>query len=70
MSRKSIVLVDLLEPVLCLDCRFAVMADVVRHDGTEARVTFCERRDCDNWDYSSAEPVSNTRVDRELDARL
>lgn len=62
-------IVRLLEPEICLDCRFAMMAEVEKQDGTEKRMLFCRRRDCDNWIFSGTEPVSKVHVDGELEAR-
>ncbi len=59
----STVVVRLLEPEMCLDCRFAVFADVDYGDRTEVRTVYCRRGDCDNWDHNSAEPVRLVRID-------
>jgi hypothetical protein len=69
MARRQIVMVRLLEPMLCLDCRFAQMADVEQQDGTEVRTVFCRRLDCDNWDRGSSEPIRKVHLDGEAEAR-
>ena len=61
MARRELKVVRLLEPDLCLECRFAHEADVETKDGSQQRMVYCRRLDCDNWDYSSAEPA--VRVD-------
>lgn len=66
MALKS---VKLIEPGLCLDCRFAKKADVETQNGAVERMIFCQRQDCDNWDRSIEEPVIKVRVDGELEAR-
>ncbi len=66
MSRKNLKVVRLIEPDLCLECRFAHMAQVEMKDGSVQRMVHCRRLDCDNWDYQSAE--SAVSVDAEDDA--
>lgn len=56
-ERKELKIVKLLEPDLCLECRFAQEANVETEDGSKQRMLYCRRLDCDNWDYSSAEPA-------------
>jgi hypothetical protein len=29
------------------------------------RMIFCRRLDCDNWDFTSAEPVKNVRLEED-----
>jgi len=62
MARRELKVVRLLEPDLCLDCPFAKEADVKTQDGSEQRMVYCRRLDCDNWDYSSAEPALKVDV--------
>lgn len=65
MSRRQLKIVRLLEPELCLECRFAQMAEVESADGAIQRMVYCKRLDCDNWDFSSAEPVRTVRLEGE-----
>lgn len=65
MARKNLKIVRLLEPELCTECRFANMAEVEASDGTMQRMIYCRRHDCDNWDFSSAEPARSVRLDEE-----
>ena len=60
---RQLKIVRLLEPEICLECRFADMADVEGQDGAKQRMIYCRRLDCDNWDFSSAEPARSVRVD-------
>jgi hypothetical protein len=41
------------------------MADVESADGSQQRMIYCRRLDCDNWDFASAEPAKSVRVDEE-----
>ncbi|MBL8069449.1 MAG: hypothetical protein JNM28_13465 [Armatimonadetes bacterium] len=57
MAKRNLKVVRLIEPELCLECRFAKTAEVELEDGTFQRMIHCRRLDCDNWDYQSAEPA-------------
>jgi hypothetical protein len=61
MSRQMKV-VKLLEPEMCLNCRFAQIADVETVNGGKQRMIYCRRLDCDNWDMSSAEVATDVQV--------
>jgi hypothetical protein len=65
MARRELKVVRLLEPDLCQECRFAHEAEVETADGSKQRMVYCKRLDCDNWDYSSAEPA--VKVDERPD---
>ncbi len=68
MARRQLKIVKLLEPEICLECNFAHMADVEAADGSFQRMIYCRRLDCDNWDFSSAEPARSVRVDGDDDS--
>jgi hypothetical protein len=42
-------IVRLLEPALCMSCKYATIATVEMADGTSRRMLHCKRLDCDNW---------------------
>ncbi len=65
MARRNLKVVRLIEPELCLECRFAQTADVELADGSFQRMVHCRRLDCDNWDTTSAEPAKSIRDDDE-----
>ena len=65
MAERNLKVVRLLEPDLCLECRFADMAEVEMEDGTVQRMVHCRRLDCDNWDYSTAEPAKSVRTEND-----
>lgn len=50
-------IVRLIEPALCLSCRFAAIATVEMEDDSNRRMLHCRRLDCDNW---QTEEVSET----------
>ncbi|GBC92687.1 hypothetical protein HRbin15_01163 [bacterium HR15] len=62
MPGRELKVVRLLEPELCMRCRFADIADVEMADGRVQRMLYCRRLDCDNWDYSSAEPAKRVHL--------
>ena len=64
-SRKELKVVRLIEPEMCLDCRFSQVAEVETKDGSTQRMIHCKRLDCDNWDLVSAEPARSMRLDPE-----
>lgn len=63
MAKKELKVVRLLEPELCLECRFAQLADVEMADGTTQRMFHCRRLDCDNWDYQTVEAAGGMNLD-------
>lgn len=64
--RKQLKIVRLLEPEMCLECRFAKVADVENAFGEMQRMIHCTRSDCDNWDMETAEPARSLRDSEEL----
>lgn len=65
MARRQMKIVRLLEPELCLECRFAKVAEVETAEGVNQRMIHCKRLDCDNWDMVNAEPARNVRTEEE-----
>lgn len=63
MRKKQLKVVRLIEPEMCLECRFAQMASVEMKDGSVQRMVHCKRLDCDNWDYTSAETAKGIYSD-------
>jgi hypothetical protein len=48
-------IVRLIEPSLCLPCRFASIATVEMNDSSNRRMLHCRRLDCDNWQMEEVE---------------
>jgi hypothetical protein len=63
MARRQLKVVRLLEPELCLECRFANTAEVEMEDGKFHKMVYCRRLDCDNWDIVNAEPAKSVNFD-------
>lgn len=59
MSQRQLKIVRLIEPELCLECRFAKIADVENASGIVQRMIHCKRLDCDNWDFEDAEDAKS-----------
>jgi hypothetical protein len=67
MAGKQLKIVRLIEPELCMDCRFANMADVENDSGQMQKMIYCRRLDCDNWDIVNAAKAKSMVVDDRLD---
>ncbi len=65
--KRELKVVRLLDPELCTHCRFADFAEVELMDGRVQRMLYCRRLDCDNWDYSSAEPARRVELSKGVD---
>ena len=63
MARRQLKIVRLIEPELCLDCRFAQTAEVENNQGVTQRMIYCRRLDCDNWDIVNSEVAKNVKLD-------
>jgi len=62
VARRQLKIVRLLEPELCIECRFAHMAEVEGEDGSVKRMIYCKRLDCDNWDFTNSEPAKSVQI--------
>ena len=62
MSKRNMKVVRLLEPEMCLNCRFAQIADVETASGGKQRMIYCRRLDCDYWNMTSVEPATDVQV--------
>lgn len=68
MTGRQLKVVKLLEPELCLECRFGQRANVELENGSRQTMVYCRRFDCDNWDYSSAEPAKSVEIGEDEEA--
>ncbi len=48
-------IVNVMDPIMCLRCSNAHIAEVLFTDGTTRRMFYCSRLDCDNWSYTKQE---------------
>lgn len=54
-----------MDPLLCVRCDNAYIADVVMRDGERKKMFYCSRLDCDNWVGKT--PSEETNGEQELD---
>lgn len=65
MADRKLKIVRLIEPEMCLSCRFGKFADVETESGAVDRMIHCTRLDCDNWDTTGALPARSVRCEDE-----
>lgn len=41
--------IQVMDPIMCLRCPHAHIAEVLFTDGTTRKMFYCSRLDCDNW---------------------
>ena len=51
-QERKLNVLAIIDPLLCLRCDFAHVADVVMKDGTKKKIFYCSRGDCDNWEIA------------------
>lgn len=56
---KSWRIIRLINPEMCLECRFSHMAVVTDNAGQISQMIRCRRLDCDNWDTSNSVPAAD-----------
>ncbi|OFX18132.1 MAG: hypothetical protein A2Z18_04230 [Armatimonadetes bacterium RBG_16_58_9] len=52
-SQSKLKVIKILDPLLCVRCEHAYIADVVLREGARKKMFYCSRLDCDNWVASS-----------------
>ncbi len=63
VRERMLKIVKLLQPEMCLDCRFARVADVTDAEGRKRKMIRCFRLDCDNWGKANEPPVTSVKMD-------
>ncbi len=58
-SKSKLKVIKILDPLLCVRCDNAYIADVLMRDGKRKKMFYCSRLDCDNW--MSRTPVEPAR---------
>ena len=51
-------IVNVMDPVMCLRCTSAHIAEVLFTDGSTRKMFYCSRLDCDNWRYEDKTDTS------------
>ncbi|MDO8586497.1 MAG: hypothetical protein Q7T82_05610 [Armatimonadota bacterium] len=60
-QKTKLKVIRILDPILCVRCDHAYIADVVMSNGRRKKMFYCSRLDCDNW--LSAKEVSQAEVE-------
>jgi hypothetical protein len=55
--------IKIMDPLLCVRCENAYIADVVMRDGRSKKMFYCSRLDCDNWVAKSSSASESTDLD-------
>ncbi len=48
-SKSKLKVIKIMDPLLCVRCDHAYIADVIMADGVRKKMFYCSRLDCDNW---------------------
>ena len=48
-SKSPLKVIKIMDPLLCVKCDNAYIADVLLSDGVRKKMFYCSRLDCDNW---------------------
>jgi len=65
MTQKSkLRVIKIIDPILCIRCDYAYIADVVMPNGKRKKMFYCSRLDCDNW-LSACGPSKEVEIERE-----
>jgi len=54
-SDAQLRIINVMDPVMCLRCQYAHIAEVLFTDGTTRKMFYCSRLDCDNWHRTADE---------------
>lgn len=48
-SQSKLRVIKIIDPIMCVKCDHAYIADVVLGNGERKKYFYCSRLDCDNW---------------------
>lgn len=54
-QNSQLKIINVIDPIMCLRCSNAHIAEVLFTDGSTKKMFYCSRLDCDNWNCSSEE---------------
>ena len=63
-SESKLKVIKIMDPLLCVRCDYAYIADVVMREGTRKKMFYCSRLDCDNW---ISKPASAPQEEDDMD---
>lgn len=67
MTQKSkLRVIKIIDPILCVRCDRAYIADVVMPTGKRKKMFYCSRLDCDNW-LTQTGHHKEVEIDRQAD---
>ena len=61
---KKLKVIKIMDPLLCVRCENAYIADVVMSDGARKKMFYCSRLDCDNWVSKTASKPEENELDQ------
>lgn len=53
-------IINVMDPLMCLRCPSAHIAEVLFTDGNTRKMFYCSRLDCDNWSCMSDESADDS----------
>lgn len=62
-SQSKLKVIKILDPLLCVRCDYAYVADVVMKNNEQKKMFYCSRLDCDNWVVKSADASTQDDLD-------
>jgi len=63
-GKSKLRVIKIIDPILCVRCEFAYIADVVMGGSKRKKMFYCSRLDCDNW-LTSQGPSKEVEIERE-----
>lgn len=61
-SRGNLKVIKIVDPLLCVRCDNAYIADVISSEGERKKMFYCSRLDCDNWVFDKQAAQSTSSV--------
>lgn len=62
-TQSKLKVIKIMDPLLCVRCENAYIADVVMRDGDRRKMFYCSRLDCDNWVSQPGAATTETDLD-------
>ena len=64
VQKSKLKVIKIIDPILCVRCDCAYIADVVMPTGKRKKMFYCSRLDCDNW-LTTQGPYKEVEIERE-----
>jgi hypothetical protein len=62
-TESKLKVIKIMDPLLCVRCEYAYIADVVMREGERKKMFYCSRLDCDNWISKPESSAADTDLD-------